>query len=134
MSTAELPTPLLPLCLLIVLAGLAFAGMLVTEARTRWWRFRMDRIRIWMALMTKWSSEGATFEDMRERLIRRVGLEIDPLDSAALDEVINIDTTEGRGDGVVDGVDGNPQGAGLFPIHVNLVLGNIFHAVWPDSS
>ena len=62
-----------------------------------------------------------------------VGLDVDPLHPSALDEVVDIGAAEGRRDSVVDGADGNPQGARLFPIHVDAVLGHIFQAVGADT-
>ena len=61
-----------------------------------------------------------------------VGLGVDPFDPAALDEVVDIGAAEGCRDGVVDGGDGDAQGAGLFPVHVDPVFGHVFHAVGPD--
>ena len=72
------------------------------------------------------------FQVLGQHAIGGVRLDIDPLDPSGLDKVVDIGAAEGRRDGVVDGVDGNPQGAGLFPIHIDPVFGHIFHAVGPD--
>ena len=63
--------------------------------------------------------------------VRRVRLDVYPLDPAPLDKIVDIGAAEGRGDGIVDGADGHPQGAGLFPIHIDPVLGHILQAGRP---
>jgi len=60
-----------------------------------------------------------------------IRLGVDPLDPPGADEVVDVGTAEGRGDGVVNGSDGEAQGPGLAPVHVDVVLGNILHPVGP---
>ena len=73
------------------------------------------------------------FQILGQHAVGGVGLDVHPLDPAALDEVVDIGAAEGRRDRLVDGGDGDPQGAGLFPIHVDPVFGHIFHAVGPNA-
>ena len=67
-----------------------------------------------------------------QHAVGSVGLDVDPLDAAALDEVVDVRAAEGGRDRVVDRGDGQAQGAGLVPIHVDAILGHVFQAVGPD--
>ena len=73
------------------------------------------------------------FQILRQHAVGGIRLGVDLFDPTGLDEVVDIGAAEGRRNGVVNGTDGNPQGAGLVPIHVDVVFGHIFHAVGPDS-
>jgi len=63
---------------LVVISLMLLCGAIL--AFSHLWRkgviFRVDRMKCWMELMTGWSKESIPFEEMRERLIRRVGLEM----------------------------------------------------------
>ncbi len=68
----------------------------------------------------------------RRHAVRSVCLNVHPLYPASLDKIIHIGAAEGGRKGVVNGGNGDPEGAGLFPIHIDPVFGDIFHAVGPD--
>ncbi len=58
-----------------------------------------------------------------------VGLEIDLLDPAVLDEVVDVGAAPGSGEDVVDIRQGDPQGAGPHIVDVELELGGVILAV-----
>jgi len=73
------------------------------------------------------------FQVLGQHAVGSVRLNVNPFDSPALNEVVDVGTAESGRDGAVNGVDGCSLRACCFPVHVNPEFGHILHAIRPDS-
>ncbi len=72
-----------------------------------------------------------TLQVLRQAAVGRVGLDIDLLYTACLDEVVDIGATKGRCQRAMNGAERHTERTCPIPVHIHPVLGRVVHAVRP---